>query len=61
MSSLDGAVTSITGVSEEVFDEFGSAFGSEEAVMGGGQMGKNFGLVIVPNVKQLDSKTLKSR
>lgn len=41
MSSLDGAVTRMAGVSEEVFDEFGSAFGSEEAVMGGGHMGNH--------------------
>lgn len=42
MSSLDGAVMSMTGVSEEVFAEFGSAFASDEAVMGGSHMCKGF-------------------
>lgn len=43
MSSLRGAVTRMTGVPEDVFAEFGSAFGSEEAVIGGGHMCKGFG------------------
>lgn len=33
MSSLDGAVTMMTGLPEDVSAEFGSSFGSKEAII----------------------------
>lgn len=61
MSSFDGAVTRMAGVCDEVFAEFRSVFGSEEAVMNEGHMGKSFERATVSNAEQLHSETHEGR